>query len=290
MWGLTGSTVLTNIAQCNARAGYDGVSGVGTPKGVTPFQPLFPTAVIQAPGMVDAGVAHLFSASGSTVPFPGDSIIQYKWSWGDGTTTTTSAATTSHKYASPGAETVTLTVTDSDSSLNNGRTGSKSIQINVQVSAAQTLTVATAGTGSGNIGSTPAGIACGATCSHAYATGTSVTLTETPATGSVFSGWFGACSGTGGCSVTMSQARSVTATFTLKSAPACVVPKLKGKTFGAAKSALTDAHCKAGKVSRRLERQEGTRDFPEAQGGNSLARRLEGEPRAQQGEEALARE
>jgi subtilase family serine protease len=252
MWGPTGSTVLTNIAQCNAQAGYDGVSGVGTPKGVTPFQPLSPTAVIQDPGTVYAGVAHVFSASGSTVPFPGDSIAQYKWSWGDGTTTTTSSVTTSHTYASTGAETVGLTVTDSDSSLNNARTGSKSIQVNVQVAPTQTLAVATAGTGSGTVGSSPAGIDCGATCSHAFTTGTSVTLTETPASGSLFSGWSGACSGTGACSVTMSQARSVTATFTLKPAPACVVPKLKGKTLVAAKSALSHAHCTAGKVTKKF--------------------------------------
>jgi beta-lactam-binding protein with PASTA domain len=76
---------------------------------------------------------------------------------------------------------------------------------------------------------------------------TDVTLTATPDTGSVFSRWFGACSGTGPCVVTMSQARSVTAKFTR--AP-CVVPKLKGKRLDAAKSALIDAHCKPGKITR----------------------------------------
>ena len=52
IWGPTGISVLTNIDQCNAQLGYDGVSGVGTPKGVAPFQPLSPIAVIQAPGTV----------------------------------------------------------------------------------------------------------------------------------------------------------------------------------------------------------------------------------------------
>lgn len=253
MWGPTGTTVLTNIAQCNARAGYDGVSGVGTPTGVAPFQPLSPTAVIQDPGTVDGGVAHTFSASGSTVPFPGDSIAQYKWSWGDGTTTTTASPTTSHMYTSLGAKTVTLTVTDSDSSLNNGRTGSKSIQVSPQA-VDQTLNVATAGNGSGTVSSSPAGVDCGTTCSHAYSFGTVVTLTEAAASGSVFAGWSGACSGTGGCSVTMNQARSVTATFTAKPAPACVVPNLKGKTLTSAKSALTHAHCAAGKITRKFSK------------------------------------
>ena len=252
MWAATGTTVLADKYQCNAEPGYDGVSGVGTPTGIAPFQPISPSAVIQSPGTLTVGVSHNFSASGSSAPFPGDSITQYKWNWGDGQTTTTTVATASHTYASAGTKTVTLTVTDTDSSLNGGRTGSTSIQVTVQAPT-QTLTVATSGNGSGTVSSSPAGISCGATCSYAYATGTMVTLTETPASGSVFSGWSGACSGTGGCSVTMSQARSVTATFTLQSSgPICLVPKLKGKTLGAAKAALTQAHCKTGTVTKKF--------------------------------------
>jgi hypothetical protein len=253
-WGASGVAVLANKYQCNAEPGYDGVSGVGTPNGLPPFQPISPSAVIQSPGTLTVGVSHNFSASGSSAPFPGDSITQYKWDWGDGTTTTTAAVTASHTYASTGTKTVKLTVTDNDSSLNGWRTGSKSIQVDV-LAATQTLTVATSGNGSGTVSSSPAGINCGSACSHAYSTGTGVTLTATPASGSVFSGWSGACSGTGTCNVTMSQARSVTATFTLQSsAPICIVPKLKGKKLAAAKSALTQAHCKAGKVTKKFSK------------------------------------
>lgn len=254
-WGASGVAVLANKYQCNAEPGYDGVSGVGTPNGIVPFQPISPSAVIQDPGTLTVGVAHNFNASGSSPPFPGDSITQYKWDWGDGTTpTTTASPTASHTYASPGTNTATLTVTDSDSPLNGGRTGSESIQVTVQAPT-QTLTVATSGNGSGTVSSNPGGINCGSTCSHAYATGTSVTLTETPASGSVFSGWSGDCSGTGDCTATMSQARSVTATFTLQSsAPVCLVSKLKGKTLAAAKSALTEAHCTAGKVTKQFSK------------------------------------
>jgi hypothetical protein len=79
-----------------------------------------------------------------------------------------------------------------------------------------TLTVAKSGTGSGTVTSNPAGISCGGTCSASYASGTSVTLTETPASGSTFAGWSGACSGTGTtCTGTMNSAVSVTATFAL---------------------------------------------------------------------------
>ena len=77
-----------------------------------------------------------------------------------------------------------------------------------------TLTATKAGTGSGTVTSSPAGIACGATCAQSYSMGTAVTLTATPDPGSVFAGWSGACAGTAsGTSVTMSAAKSCTAQF-----------------------------------------------------------------------------
>jgi DNA-binding beta-propeller fold protein YncE len=78
--------------------------------------------------------------------------------------------------------------------------------------ATPTLTVAKAGAGS--VTSSPAGINCGASCSHAYDFGTSVTLTATHAAGSRFSGWSGgACSGTGACTLVLGSDRTVTASF-----------------------------------------------------------------------------
>ncbi|MGZ4339132.1 MAG: InlB B-repeat-containing protein [Gaiellaceae bacterium] len=81
----------------------------------------------------------------------------------------------------------------------------------------KTATVSKSGSGSGSIASSPAGIDCGSTCSHAYVYGTQVTLTATPATGSTFTGWSGACTGTGTCTLAMDADRSVTATFGLTS-------------------------------------------------------------------------
>ncbi|HET6816322.1 MAG TPA: hypothetical protein VFH66_03750 [Mycobacteriales bacterium] len=75
------------------------------------------------------------------------------------------------------------------------------------------LTVSKTGSGSGTVTSTDGQISCGATCSHAYSSGTLVTLNAAPASGSSFAGWSGACSGTGSCQVTMSSAQTVTATF-----------------------------------------------------------------------------
>ena len=77
------------------------------------------------------------------------------------------------------------------------------------------LGVSKLGNGAGTVSSTPAGIACGATCSASFTSGALVTLTATPAdASSMFTGWGGACSGAGACVVTMSADRSVTATFT----------------------------------------------------------------------------
>lgn len=82
------------------------------------------------------------------------------------------------------------------------------------------LTLLKAGTGSGSVASSPAGIACGATCSAEFLKGTLVTLTATPASGSTFAGWSGGgCAGTGTCQVTLGGDREVTALFNVVSVP-----------------------------------------------------------------------
>ena len=80
-----------------------------------------------------------------------------------------------------------------------------------------TVSVSRIGTGRGNVTSTPAGIACGGTCSADL--GGTVHLAAAAATGSSFKGWGGACSGTGSCSLTVDAAKSVTARFDDTRAP-----------------------------------------------------------------------
>lgn len=84
-----------------------------------------------------------------------------------------------------------------------------------QVSIRKVLTVSRTGSGSGAVTSAPAGIDCGADCSHAFESGSVVDLSAAAAAGSTFAGWSGGgCSGTGVCTVTMDAATSVEATFT----------------------------------------------------------------------------
>jgi hypothetical protein len=122
----------------------------------------------------------------------------------------------------------------------------------------ETLTVSKAGTGSGSVTSSPAGIDCGATCSHQFTQGTSVTLTATPASGSTFGGWSGGgCSGTSTCSVTMNSATGVTATFSVKKPKPkpCIVPNVKGKTLKRAKKTLSAHSCRAGKIKHAFSKK-----------------------------------
>jgi hypothetical protein len=107
------------------------------------------------------------------------------------------------------------------------------------------ITVAKAG--KGTVTSSPAGIACGKTCAHGYAYGTSVTLKAKAAKGSMLAGWSGACTGTArSCKVTTNADVAVTAKFVLRP---CVVPNLVGKTLAAANAAIKKAFCSVGTVT-----------------------------------------
>ena len=162
-------------------------------------------------------------------------------------------------------EPVTLTATPAAGSVFTGWSGACSGRGTCQVQmstdrsvsatfslAPQMLTVAKSGTGSGTITSSPAGIGCGSGCSHAYAYGTTVTLTARAGGGSTFKGWSGACSGTGNCSVAMKQAQSATARFAHK--PACIVPKVKGRSLTTARRMVKRAHCRTGTIRHRYSK------------------------------------
>jgi hypothetical protein len=78
------------------------------------------------------------------------------------------------------------------------------------------LTATRSGAGPGTVTSSPAGIACGATCSAAYTAGATVTLTATASSSALFTGWTGACTGTGACTIAMNAAKTANAAFILR--------------------------------------------------------------------------
>jgi hypothetical protein len=104
---------VTGIYQCRARRGYDGPSGVGTPRGTKGFTPITPTAGITKSGAVAHHVTKVFSGSTSKTPFPNGKVVSYHWEWGDGHHGTATHANVSHAYAKAGRYTIHLTVRDS---------------------------------------------------------------------------------------------------------------------------------------------------------------------------------
>jgi hypothetical protein len=111
------------------------------------------------------------------------------------------------------------------------------------------LTITTTGTGAGSV-------TCnGGACAPTYPFGTSVTLAAAAASESTFNGFSGGCSGTS-CTLTIEANTAVTATFTKNvPPPQCKVPKLKGLSLARAKSAITKAHCKVGKITKPKPRK-----------------------------------
>jgi hypothetical protein len=83
----------------------------------------------------------------------------------------------------------------------------------------ETIGVTRTGIGTGTVTSTPAGIACGTTCSAGFDYGSTVILKATPDAGAAFTSWTGACFGQGAmCSLSMTTDRSTNAVFGLQSA------------------------------------------------------------------------
>jgi subtilase family serine protease len=98
---------------CEASAGYDGPTGVGTPRGDTIFVKTGPSAAISGPGSVTRGTSARWRAAVAD-PFPGGSIVRYVWHWGDGTSSTTTRNSATHAYKTSGVtRTITVDVTDS---------------------------------------------------------------------------------------------------------------------------------------------------------------------------------
>jgi hypothetical protein len=109
----TGNTPSVGDRTCDANAGYDGPTGVGTPKGLGAFAKVSPTAKIGGPTSVKHGTTNKWTAT-VTDPFPGGFGQSFTWNWGDGSSNTvTSTGSASHDYATGGkTDKITLSVSD----------------------------------------------------------------------------------------------------------------------------------------------------------------------------------
>ena len=113
---------------CDALAGYDGPTGVGTPNGSGVFDKTGPAVDITGPVKTGQGDSATFTAK-IFDPFPGGIVDRYVWNWGDGTantTTFTGHPTASHTYKTTGNHKITVTITD-----NYGATGSATHEVAV---------------------------------------------------------------------------------------------------------------------------------------------------------------
>ena len=121
------STVPAKDPECNATTGYDGASGVGTPRGLTAFHTTAPSVSIAASSPRHPRHKITFTGQVHTV-IAGSSVKRAKWYWGDGKTpTTTTGAKATHRFTKKGSYTVRLVVTD-----NLGQQGESSRSIRIK--------------------------------------------------------------------------------------------------------------------------------------------------------------
>jgi hypothetical protein len=245
--------------------------------------------VVVEEGGTDTRVKALFAASGGTPQF---TLSINKSGTGSGTVTSSPAgincgATCSAEFdegtvvtlsqsAAAGSEFKEWTGACSGSgSCEVTMSAAKSVGVKFDTEPPPTfsLTVTKSGSGSGSV-------TCNAgSCAVSYPQGTVVTLAAQAASGSTFAGWSGGgCSGTGDCVVTINANTTVDAGFAATGSgggggtggggtppPAeekCIVPKLKSKTLGQAKSALRSAHCAIGKVTKPKKGKKGKKLGP----------------------------
>ena len=97
--------------QCNAAQGYDGPSGLGTPKGLGLFQPTSGVGYLSVPTLARLRQSQAFTAH-VWERLSGAAFTTFAWHWGDGTSTTSTSASTSHTYTRAGHYVVSVTVSD----------------------------------------------------------------------------------------------------------------------------------------------------------------------------------
>ena len=206
------STVVTLTASADVDSGFTGWTGCGTAIANTCV--ITPTADVT----VTAAFAH------------DATVAVVRTGTGTGTVTSTPpgiACGATCSYLFPGGTALTLTAQEDVTSTFQGWTGCDSesgvncfISVSIDITpTAQfglnaTLGVSKTGNGTGTVMSSPAGITCGAMCSHVYGPSAVVKLTATPDDHNVFQGWTGCALVIGTtCTITMTADVTVSAQF-----------------------------------------------------------------------------
>ena len=120
----TDTTPVENNKECRAAVGYDGPSGLGTPIGLSVFQPAGPTGRITTPKPVKVKKSGKYSVDTADAT-PGAKITYYKWTWGDGSPSSHGKSPT-HAFKEKGTYLVKVYLEDSD-----GLTGDASLEVTV---------------------------------------------------------------------------------------------------------------------------------------------------------------
>jgi subtilase family serine protease len=97
---------------CNAVAGYDGPTGLGTPNGLRLYTSTAPRVTLTGPQVLKVRSSAKFTVSAHN-RVSGAHVKKYAFRFGDGHSVTSSSPKAHHTYKRPGTFTATVTVTDS---------------------------------------------------------------------------------------------------------------------------------------------------------------------------------
>lgn len=156
----------------------------------------------------NTGKASISVAASAGAPFSIASTASFSLAAGASRT-----VTVRFRPTSAGAFAGNVTFTGGGDTVSRGVSGSAAAAPSRPDSVPPSVRLSVKKKGAGTVTSTPAGIACGTTCSKMMVGGRPVTLTARANAGSTFTGWSGACSGSAACVVAMNAATAVTATF-----------------------------------------------------------------------------
>ncbi len=220
-----GATMIVDLPDMTPLAVTDDVNGNGAT--TTSVSYTAPTIITTAPPAITSVSTSSISSNSAVVSWatdePATTVVNYGLNKSYASSTGLLSPSTVHSQALTGlipSTTYHYQVMSTDYSNNTATTSDATFT----TAPSNTYTISITPPSNGTITSSDGSISCGGTCSSAFATGTVVTLTETPASGYTFSSWGGNCSGTQTtCSLTLTSGMSVSATFT-----AVVIPPSGG--------------------------------------------------------------